>query len=186
MGERGVGEGRAGPQEGVSKRSWARGAWARSGRALRLPQPAWKPCCCRFVKKVSGPVVVADHMAGAAMYELVRVGPDSLIGEIIRLEGDNATIQVSRARQPRPRSEGGRFCACAALLAPQGPAIAAPSMCAWSQMIPWRPRRASGEHARRDTTLPRISHCAGVRGDRGPHGRRRRHAHQEGARWAAS
>jgi V-type H+-transporting ATPase subunit A len=29
------------------------------------------------------------------MYELVRVGADSLIGEIIRLEGDTATIQVS-------------------------------------------------------------------------------------------
>jgi V-type H+-transporting ATPase subunit A len=29
------------------------------------------------------------------MYELVRVGNDSLIGEIIRLEGDTATIQVS-------------------------------------------------------------------------------------------
>lgn len=28
------------------------------------------------------------------MYELVRVGADQLIGEIIRLEGDNATIQV--------------------------------------------------------------------------------------------
>ncbi|KAL6756496.1 vacuolar ATP synthase, subunit A [Haematococcus lacustris] len=47
-----------------------------------------------YVKKVSGPVVVAERMAGAAMYELVRVGADSLIGEIIRLEGDNATIQV--------------------------------------------------------------------------------------------
>lgn len=39
-------------------------------------------------------MVVAEQMAGAAMYELVRVGPDQLIGEIIRLEGDNATIQV--------------------------------------------------------------------------------------------
>jgi hypothetical protein len=29
------------------------------------------------------------------MYELVRVGADSLIGEIIRLEGDTATIQAS-------------------------------------------------------------------------------------------
>jgi hypothetical protein len=29
------------------------------------------------------------------MYELVRVGADQLIGEIIRLEGDNATIQVT-------------------------------------------------------------------------------------------
>ncbi|RVX17649.1 V-type proton ATPase catalytic subunit A [Vitis vinifera] len=47
-----------------------------------------------YVRKVSGPVVVADGMAGAAMYELVRVGYDSLIGEIIRLEGDSATIQV--------------------------------------------------------------------------------------------
>ena len=33
-------------------------------------------------------------MAGAAMYELVRVGHDELVGEIIRLEGDMATIQV--------------------------------------------------------------------------------------------
>jgi V-type H+-transporting ATPase subunit A len=39
-------------------------------------------------------VVVASHMAGAAMYELVRVGYDELVGEIIRLEGDMATIQV--------------------------------------------------------------------------------------------
>ncbi|KXZ46920.1 hypothetical protein GPECTOR_39g414 [Gonium pectorale] len=46
-----------------------------------------------YIRKVSGPVVVADHMAGAAMYELVRVGTDNLIGEIIRLEGDSATIQ---------------------------------------------------------------------------------------------
>ncbi|KAI7985747.1 hypothetical protein LOK49_LG14G01152 [Camellia lanceoleosa] len=43
---------------------------------------------------VSGPVVVADGMAGAAMYELVCVGHDKLIGEIIHLEGDSATIQV--------------------------------------------------------------------------------------------
>eukprot|EP00877_Chromochloris_zofingiensis_P001005 jgi/Chrzof1/10905/Cz05g16180.t1 len=33
-------------------------------------------------------------MSGSAMYELVRVGSDKLIGEIIRLEGDTATIQV--------------------------------------------------------------------------------------------
>ncbi|CAC5421738.1 ATPeV1A [Mytilus coruscus] len=43
---------------------------------------------------VSGPVVVAQNMAGAAMYELVRVGHSELVGEIIRLEGDMATIQV--------------------------------------------------------------------------------------------
>ena len=39
-------------------------------------------------------------MYGAAMYELVRVGGDRLIGEIIRLEGDTATIQV-RTRMRR-------------------------------------------------------------------------------------
>ncbi|DBB18851.1 hypothetical protein WJX82_009529 [Trebouxia sp. C0006] len=47
-----------------------------------------------YVRKVSGPVVIADNMSGAAMYELIRVGADNLIGEIIRLEGDSATIQV--------------------------------------------------------------------------------------------
>lgn len=39
-------------------------------------------------------VVTASSMAGAAMYELVRVGHCELVGEIIRLEGDMATIQV--------------------------------------------------------------------------------------------
>ncbi|MBW0494881.1 hypothetical protein O181_034596 [Austropuccinia psidii MF-1] len=46
------------------------------------------------VFSVSGPVVVAERMAGAAMYELVRVGHDELVGEIIRIDGDRATIQV--------------------------------------------------------------------------------------------
>lgn len=46
------------------------------------------------IYSVSGPVVVAEKMAGAAMYELVRVGSKELVGEIIRLEGDTATIQV--------------------------------------------------------------------------------------------
>lgn len=43
---------------------------------------------------VSGPVVIAEQMSGAAMYELVRVGHDQLVGEVIRLEGDQATIQT--------------------------------------------------------------------------------------------
>lgn len=46
------------------------------------------------VKAVSGPVVIAENMSGSAMYELVQVGPFRLVGEIIRLEGDTATIQV--------------------------------------------------------------------------------------------
>ncbi|KAK2828580.1 hypothetical protein Q5P01_019614 [Channa striata] len=47
-----------------------------------------------FVHGVSGPVVIANSMAGAAMYELVRVGHSEVVGEIIRLEGELATIQV--------------------------------------------------------------------------------------------
>jgi len=47
-----------------------------------------------YIFGVSGPVVVANKMAGSAMYELVRVGYLQLVGEIIRLEGDLATIQV--------------------------------------------------------------------------------------------
>ena len=47
-----------------------------------------------FIFKVSGPLVVADNMSGAAMYELVRVGHSKLVGEIIKLEGDTASIQV--------------------------------------------------------------------------------------------
>jgi V-type H+-transporting ATPase subunit A len=47
-----------------------------------------------FIFKVSGPLVVADGMSGAAMYELVRVGHSKLVGEIIKLEGDTASIQV--------------------------------------------------------------------------------------------
>jgi V/A-type H+-transporting ATPase subunit A len=44
--------------------------------------------------RVAGPVVEAKGMAQAVMYELVQVGKEALIGEIIRLEGERATIQV--------------------------------------------------------------------------------------------
>eukprot|EP00178_Gracilaria_changii_P010781 TRINITY_DN312_c0_g1_i1.p2 TRINITY_DN312_c0_g1~~TRINITY_DN312_c0_g1_i1.p2 ORF type:complete len:616 (+),score=116.94 TRINITY_DN312_c0_g1_i1:4419-6266(+) len=47
-----------------------------------------------IVRKVAGPVVTADEMDGAAMYELVSVGHLKLLGEIIRLSGSSATIQV--------------------------------------------------------------------------------------------
>jgi len=46
------------------------------------------------IYSVSGPVVIAEKMSGAAMYELVRVGHHQLVGEIIRLEKETATIQV--------------------------------------------------------------------------------------------
>jgi V/A-type H+-transporting ATPase subunit A len=44
--------------------------------------------------KIAGPVITADGMRGTQMYEMVKVGDDKLIGEIIELEGDTATIQV--------------------------------------------------------------------------------------------
>lgn len=44
--------------------------------------------------KISGPVVVAENMRGAKMYEVVRVGESNLIGEIIELFEDRATMQV--------------------------------------------------------------------------------------------
>ena len=34
--------------------------------------------------RISGPVIEADGMRGAKMYDVVRVGEESLIGEIIR------------------------------------------------------------------------------------------------------
>lgn len=46
------------------------------------------------ITKVAGPVVQADNMTGAMMYEVVKVGNEGLIGEIIRLDGDIATVQV--------------------------------------------------------------------------------------------
>ncbi|RLI13830.1 MAG: hypothetical protein DRO43_05430, partial [Candidatus Hecatellales archaeon] len=44
--------------------------------------------------RIAGPVVTASGMLGAQMYELVMVGEEKLIGEIIRVEGERATIQV--------------------------------------------------------------------------------------------
>ena len=46
------------------------------------------------IVKVAGPVVVAEGMIGARMYDVVRVGEDNLIGEIVELSGDQASIQV--------------------------------------------------------------------------------------------
>jgi V/A-type H+-transporting ATPase subunit A len=46
------------------------------------------------IERVAGPVIVASGMLGAQMYEVVRVGDQGLIGEIIRIEADRATVQV--------------------------------------------------------------------------------------------
>lgn len=45
------------------------------------------------VLKTAGPLVVAENMTGAKMYELVKIGWNKLVGEIIKLDGDTASIQ---------------------------------------------------------------------------------------------
>ncbi len=47
-----------------------------------------------IVSRISGPVVSASGLEGAQMFDVVRIGELGLMGEIIRLEGGKATIQV--------------------------------------------------------------------------------------------
>jgi len=47
-----------------------------------------------IVNRISGPVVIASGLEGAQMYDVVRIGELGLVGEIIRLEGSRAGIQV--------------------------------------------------------------------------------------------
>lgn len=44
--------------------------------------------------RVAGPLVVAEGVTGAKMFDVVRVGHEKLIGEIIELRGEEASIQV--------------------------------------------------------------------------------------------
>jgi V/A-type H+-transporting ATPase subunit A len=46
------------------------------------------------IKKVAGPLVIAEGMRDANMYDVVRVGDSRLIGEIIEMHGDQASVQV--------------------------------------------------------------------------------------------
>lgn len=45
------------------------------------------------ILKVTGPLIVAEKMQGAKMFELVKIGWQNLIGEIIKLDRDQASIQ---------------------------------------------------------------------------------------------
>ncbi|WP_276929581.1 V-type ATP synthase subunit A [Herbinix luporum] len=46
------------------------------------------------IKKVAGPLVIAEGMRNANMFDVVRVSKQRLIGEIIEIHGDQASIQV--------------------------------------------------------------------------------------------
>ena len=79
--------------------------------ARSIAHPVFFSTCPGRVLKVAGPLVVADKMSGSGMYELVRVvskikeflyplflvsgqGHSKLVGEVIKLIGDTASIQV--------------------------------------------------------------------------------------------
>ena len=47
-----------------------------------------------IVTFVNGPVIKASNMRNFAMREVVKVGPKKLMGEIISMDSDDATIQV--------------------------------------------------------------------------------------------
>ena len=47
------------------------------------------------VARVSGPVVIAEGLENAKMFDVVRVGSLGLVGEIIRLVGGTATVQAN-------------------------------------------------------------------------------------------
>lgn len=44
--------------------------------------------------RISGPVVIAEDIRGVSVYEVVEVGVEKLVGEVIGVEGDKAIIQV--------------------------------------------------------------------------------------------
>ena len=46
------------------------------------------------IRSIAGPLVIAENIAGCEMYEVVRVGEEGLMGETIKLIGDQAYIQV--------------------------------------------------------------------------------------------
>ena len=46
------------------------------------------------IKKVAGPLVIAEGMRDANMFDVVRVSNQRLIGEIIEIHGDEASVQV--------------------------------------------------------------------------------------------
>lgn len=56
-----------------------------------IPPPSMSKA---VITKVAGPLVVASGMQQAKMYEVVRVANEKLVGEVIELHGDTASIQV--------------------------------------------------------------------------------------------
>ncbi|ASI13681.1 A-type Na(+),H(+)-transporting-ATP synthase subunit A [Candidatus Mancarchaeum acidiphilum] len=65
-----------------------------------------------YIYRISGPVVTARGLEGAKMNDVVKVGKSNLVGEIIKLNGDDAIVQVyedtSGIRPGEPVEDTGR------------------------------------------------------------------------------
>src|SRR5215218_7480455 len=59
-----------------------------------LDQPVRTRTGTGEIWRIAGPVVVATGLRGVRLYNVVRVGEAALPGEVIRLDGNSATIQV--------------------------------------------------------------------------------------------
>ena len=46
------------------------------------------------IERIADPLVIAKGMTGASMYDVVHIGEIGLVGEIVELEGDKASVQV--------------------------------------------------------------------------------------------
>ena len=57
------------------------------------------------IKKVAGPLVIAEGMRDANMFDVVRVSNQRLIGEIIEMHGDEDTAEVQHGRQDGPEGD---------------------------------------------------------------------------------
>ncbi len=64
------------------------------------------------IKKVAGPLVIAEGMRDANMYDVVRVSNQRLIGEIIEMHGDEASVQVYEETSGLGPGETGRIYRC--------------------------------------------------------------------------
>ena len=58
------------------------------------------------IVKISGPLVIAEGMRDANMFDVVHVGAHQLIGEIIEMHGDRASIQVYEETAGQRRVRG--------------------------------------------------------------------------------
>ena len=57
------------------------------------------------IKKVAGPLVIAEGMRDANMFDVVRVSSQRLIGEIIEIHGDEASIQSTNVSRTWSRTD---------------------------------------------------------------------------------